>query len=314
MTPGDRLKKLRIQRGWSQQQLADKVFVSNRTISNWEQNKREISHQQLLAIAKAFEMDVQHFYHDVPIPQTGQVSSIAVKSFKTYPKLLVYFYVATCVQYGLLLYPFSNSLHVTLLSFIGWLGMISLMGTHWMNAQKKNTQTWLFPIHQRVVYETSRPDVDHRRTRWLIIGGLIIFFIPIFLYYGSWFAMLQSLETEAELITILSLGLLVLIMTQCVLFIRFLSKYAFARRIDAHAFHTMSRLRFMRIWAWGHLGMIIVLIIFSLNWPLAYFPIELLALRFVNEAFLLLYIPSFYGFIVRHYASYQLNTPNFNQT
>jgi transcriptional regulator with XRE-family HTH domain len=312
MTPGDRLKKLRIQRGWSQQEIAEKVFVTNRTISNWEHNKREISHNQLLAIAKAFDVNVQHFYHDQSIPQSGQVSSITVRSFKTYPKLLGLFYVATCVQYGLLLIPFSSPLYVTLLSFVGWFGLASVMGTHWMNAQKKNTQTWLFPIHQHIVYESSHPEAYHRRMRWFFSGGLIAFFLPLFLYYGSWFEMLQSLATEGALITIVSLGFLVLLMTQCVLLIRSLANHAFAARYDAHAFSTMSRLRFMRMWVWGQLSMIIGLLIFSLNWPFALFPIELLTLRFVNEAFLLLYLPSFYERIVRYYASYHLIAPNFN--
>ena len=124
--------------------------------------------------------------------------------------------------------------------------------------------------------------------------------------------MLQRLETEGALITLLSIIFLVLLIAQCILIMRSLLRQPFAKRLDVHAFHINSGLRLLRAWAWGHLGMIIMLIIFSLNWPFSLFPIELLMLRFVNEAFLLLYIPSYYERIVRHYASYQIIPPNLN--
>jgi transcriptional regulator with XRE-family HTH domain len=314
MTLGDRLKKLRLQRGWSQQQLANKVFVSNRTISSWEQNKRDISYEQLTLIAKAFDINVQHFYVEQPIPQTGQVASITLRSFKTLPNLLILFYVATCLQYGLLLIPFSNPLHITLLSLFGWIGIASMMGSHWLREQKKSTQTWLFPMHQHIVYETSRSNASHRTMNWFFTSGLIVFLLPLFLYYGSWFVMLQRLETEGTLITLLSILFLVLLIAHCILILRSLVNQPFAKRLDVHSFNRNSGLRLLRAWVWGHLGVIIILVIFSLNWPYALLPIELVILRLVNEAFLLLYIPSFYGRILGYYALYHLIPPNFNKT
>lgn len=55
---GDRLQRLRSQYGWSQQDLADQVYVSRQTISNWETGKSYPDLQSLILISKIFQISL----------------------------------------------------------------------------------------------------------------------------------------------------------------------------------------------------------------------------------------------------------------
>ncbi len=48
---GERLKELRTEKGISRKQLAEKLFVSERLVSYWENNKRECNFDTLIAIS-----------------------------------------------------------------------------------------------------------------------------------------------------------------------------------------------------------------------------------------------------------------------
>ncbi len=57
----EKLKALRIGRGYTQQQLADKLNINRTTISNYESGNRTPRLNELIAIAEAFGVSVDFF-------------------------------------------------------------------------------------------------------------------------------------------------------------------------------------------------------------------------------------------------------------
>lgn len=55
-----RLKELRIEKGFSRQQLADRLFVSVRLISYWENGLRECDFEMLIKIADLLDVSIDY--------------------------------------------------------------------------------------------------------------------------------------------------------------------------------------------------------------------------------------------------------------
>lgn len=56
----DIVKQLRIERGWSQQDVADRVGLTKVTISQYENGKRKPSFEMIEALAAAFHVDMNY--------------------------------------------------------------------------------------------------------------------------------------------------------------------------------------------------------------------------------------------------------------
>ena len=54
MEIGNRIRQYRTARGWNQEDLAEKAFVSRQTISNWENDKSYPDLQSLLLLGSLF--------------------------------------------------------------------------------------------------------------------------------------------------------------------------------------------------------------------------------------------------------------------
>ena len=55
MTFGERLKKLRTDKNMTQEELANALFVSNKTVSSWEMDRTEPSMDLIIKLADLFE-------------------------------------------------------------------------------------------------------------------------------------------------------------------------------------------------------------------------------------------------------------------
>lgn len=53
---GERIKRLRKERGWTQAELAKKVNKSAQVISNWERGYSSLDHEDVASLAKAFDV------------------------------------------------------------------------------------------------------------------------------------------------------------------------------------------------------------------------------------------------------------------
>lgn len=64
---GKNIKRLRRGRGYSQEQLARKLNVTQGAVSHWEQEKTKPDTSQLLALARLFDVSLDAFTDDSPL-------------------------------------------------------------------------------------------------------------------------------------------------------------------------------------------------------------------------------------------------------
>ena len=57
---GEKIRLLRIKANLSQEELAQKLYFSNSTISNWEKGRREVSMENLHNLASFFGVEVSY--------------------------------------------------------------------------------------------------------------------------------------------------------------------------------------------------------------------------------------------------------------
>lgn len=90
MTFGERLYKLRENRGWSQDDLAEKAEVSRQTVSNWENDKVTIDAEKLKCIADIFGVGMDELYSAETFPS-------AQKKSKRFPLALAIILITVAV-------------------------------------------------------------------------------------------------------------------------------------------------------------------------------------------------------------------------
>lgn len=77
VSPGERLRQLRVSRKLSQKDLAKALFVQHTTISNWEKDVRKINLEQLQQIATYFNVELSYFQHGEPTSPAQRINKPA---------------------------------------------------------------------------------------------------------------------------------------------------------------------------------------------------------------------------------------------
>ena len=62
---GERIKELRIEKGYSQMQLAKQIGVSQKAIDYWERNVNEPKASYIIALVATFDVSFDEFFKDV---------------------------------------------------------------------------------------------------------------------------------------------------------------------------------------------------------------------------------------------------------
>ena len=82
MEVGNTIRNLRAARGMSQEELAEKVYVSRQTISNWENDKSYPDVQSLAIVAELFDTTIDSLVKgDLPMMET-RIAEAEVRMFK----------------------------------------------------------------------------------------------------------------------------------------------------------------------------------------------------------------------------------------
>lgn len=82
-----RVKELREQRGWTQQDLAQKLHVARATVASWEIGKNEPSGEMLLKIAQVFDVSIDYllgFTDDSTSPSKQLPGAIDLRPIPVY--------------------------------------------------------------------------------------------------------------------------------------------------------------------------------------------------------------------------------------
>lgn len=67
MKIGKKIKELRIEKGFSQMQLAKMIGVSQKAIDYWERNVNEPKASYIIALVKVFDLSFDEFFSELEI-------------------------------------------------------------------------------------------------------------------------------------------------------------------------------------------------------------------------------------------------------
>lgn len=112
MELGKQIKKYRTTLNLSQEELADKIYVSRQTISNWENDKNYPDIKSLVLMSEVFQVSLDHL---IKGDLESMKKQIDVQEFEKFQRDSTIFTVLFIV---LLIVP------VPLVKFLGWMGMI----------------------------------------------------------------------------------------------------------------------------------------------------------------------------------------------
>ena len=91
MTLGQKIKKLRVEKGLTQKDLADKVFVTFQTVSKWEKDENEPDVATLKSLAKVFDCSLDYLLSEEENikPKEDNVAPVVAPSAPTEVKTVV---------------------------------------------------------------------------------------------------------------------------------------------------------------------------------------------------------------------------------
>lgn len=112
MEVGAHIKKYRMNMGISQEELAEKVYVSRQTVSNWETEKNYPDIHSILLLSSVFNVSLDQLIKgDVEIMKK-EIRETEIKKLNKYAGIYAVFLILTVIS----LVPF--------IAFMGWYGMI----------------------------------------------------------------------------------------------------------------------------------------------------------------------------------------------
>ena len=112
MELGNKIKYYRGEKELSQEELAERVYVSRQTISNWENNKSYPDINSIVLLSEIFEISIDNLIKGDVEQMKKEINSEEVKKLKFYATIMVILMLAALI----LLMP--------MLKFIGMYGFI----------------------------------------------------------------------------------------------------------------------------------------------------------------------------------------------
>lgn len=112
MELGNKIKYYRGEKEFSQEELAERVYVSRQTISNWENNKSYPDINSIVLLSEIFEISIDNLIKGDVEQMKKEINSEEVKKLKFYATIIVVLMLAALI----LLMP--------MLKFIGLYGFI----------------------------------------------------------------------------------------------------------------------------------------------------------------------------------------------
>ena len=91
MTIGEKIRKLRKEKGWSQSQLAQKIDINTRNISLYESEKAIPSSETVQKLATLFDVSTDYLFNDEPqnIASMGIKDKSLISLFEEIDKMTV---------------------------------------------------------------------------------------------------------------------------------------------------------------------------------------------------------------------------------
>jgi transcriptional regulator with XRE-family HTH domain len=204
---GDKIRSLRLAASLSQSELADKLYFSNRTISSWENNLREVSLENLKKIANFFNVSLDYF-SDGPLLNTPINSKQSFQEIKSKPVNIDdrYFYIlltSLFVNILLYLFPFDNLFNASLIFTFYWVAFLIQTITRYSTINRSKTKKFLVPVGTKVYFSTILN--QQQRLRHLVINSISYLFLIVLsnLFYVGILYMIQGIDNDITLIAVM---------------------------------------------------------------------------------------------------------------
>lgn len=84
MELGNQIKHYRIEKGLSQEELAERVYVTRQTISNWENNKNYPDINSIVLLSEIFEISIDNLIKGDLEQMKKEINSEEVKKLNFY--------------------------------------------------------------------------------------------------------------------------------------------------------------------------------------------------------------------------------------
>ena len=104
---GKNIRELRLRAGFSQDELAERLFVTRQTVSNYENGRTRPDVEQILRLAEIFGTDANAVLYGPPVPESRRraVSRAVVGGGMT---AMLDLYLVLCVVWGLVVITGGN--------------------------------------------------------------------------------------------------------------------------------------------------------------------------------------------------------------
>ncbi|MBO4474803.1 MAG: helix-turn-helix transcriptional regulator [Clostridiales bacterium] len=112
MEIGKRIRELRNAKGWNQELLAEKTYVSRQTVSSWENDKSYPDIKSLLLMSELFEVSLDDLIKGDVVEMKKEINSESIREFQKWSNIFAVMFVI-----GIIIpYPLAH--------FFGWVGIL----------------------------------------------------------------------------------------------------------------------------------------------------------------------------------------------
>jgi transcriptional regulator with XRE-family HTH domain len=316
-TVGDKIKFLRIQSGLSQEELGKHLYFSNRTISNWENNLREVSMDNLSKLAAYFNVNVSYFIDNIAEPTYQihnayrQIKYMVIEN-KSYFFLTIFSLIL--INLFLIFIPFSDRETLSSLTLLVWVILMIYTIYLYQDTTKKRTHHLLVPNHTNVYFEHKFSLKEKKIFYYSFIANSIFTILFSFLIYASVYVMIRSILLDESYIFLFTS--IVAFFTFSVSFFQLFQLIRFV--ILGFPKNTISynhtNIEFgifnVRLMVSMHYGFIVFLTIILINYGFQRFNLQEVILNVIGIISLVCYLKLFLDSVINFYRRYKIILKN----
>jgi transcriptional regulator with XRE-family HTH domain len=310
MTSGDKLKRLRVERGLSQEEVAAGLYFSNRTISSWENNSRQISAENLKRIAEYFHVPITYFYEDgvqPPKVDSQAYQQIRLKQIQVNDRYFFLLLGLIVLQAILIFFPFLSRINTLLITFIFWLGFSLLTVLRYIHLDRQRTKDYLLPLEIKAMYHTNVSAKERKRVFTIMLITYLASVIPVFMFYAGVYSLFNLNGESPTFLFFVVLYLLFMLIGHGIGFFSVLRRGVPKEQLDYDIHKYDFGMYVHRTFVTLHYVAIIFLLNMTSGLPLASTNYPLLYLILISGFFLIIYLRRFLNFVTKFFASYRID-------
>ncbi len=312
-TIGNKIKTLRIQFDLSQQQLAEKLYFSNRTISNWEKDLRVVSIDNLEKIAQFFNVPITYFTNDETLTGNRAITDAQPMKLIRVRKVELnnYFFYGLI---GLMLlniififYPLGDRVTFAAINGLVWVFILIYVLTRFTLKQREQTTFYMVASQQQVYFSSMLSSGERKRYFFTRISALLFLLFYSMVFYVSVFGMINYVQPDA--IFTLTVAILLFLITIAYLYLivqTFIQDMP--QKTMAYRHHDLFGLTTLRILMTLHYSGFIFILVIKTAYGHQLFPEALFLLNLVSGLMLSIALRIFYVYVIRFYTKLTLKT------